>query len=104
LPTLPAIDKADIEAVRNFFPGKLLGRTAALLSLVLLVLGWVYGVDSALRKLFDIVPQPIWLWYGLLIGVPAAVVVCGSGTAIPDWRFRFREKFFAQRRRTPKAA
>ena len=38
LPKLPTINKADIEAVRSFLPGKLLGRTAALLSLVLLVL------------------------------------------------------------------
>ena len=38
------------DAVRNFFPGKLLGRTAALLSLVLLVLGWVYGVNTALSR------------------------------------------------------
>jgi hypothetical protein len=76
LPKLPEINKADIEAVRTFFPGKLLGRTAALLSLVLLVLGWVYGVDKALRKLFEIEPSPMWLWYGLLIGVPAAIVAC----------------------------
>jgi hypothetical protein len=83
LPKLPAIDKADIEAVRNFLPGKLLSRTAALLSLVVLVLGWVYGVDKALRKLFDIEPSPMWLWYGLLIGVPAAIVLC---QLVIEWR------------------
>jgi Leucine-rich repeat (LRR) protein len=51
LPKLPTIDKADIEAVRSFLPGKLLGRTAALLSLVLLVVAWVGGVDAGLKKL-----------------------------------------------------
>jgi hypothetical protein len=40
LPKLPELNKEDIESVRRFFPGKLLGRTAALLSLVLLVLSF----------------------------------------------------------------
>jgi hypothetical protein len=76
LPKLPAIDPADIEAVRNFFPGKLLGRTAALLSLGLPVLGLIYGIDAAIKKVFDIEPQPTWLWKGLLIIVPAIIVAC----------------------------
>jgi hypothetical protein len=74
-PKLPDI-KADIEAVGNFFRDKLLRRTAALLSLVLLVRAWDYGVDKTVRKLFDVEPSPMWLWYGLLIGGPAAVVLC----------------------------
>jgi hypothetical protein len=75
LPKLPTIDKADIEAIRSFLPGKLLGRTAALLSLVLLVLVWVGAVDAGLKKFFEINLQPAWLRYGLLIGVPILIVV-----------------------------
>src|ERR1700737_3314741 len=76
LPKLPTIDKADIEAMRSFLPGKLLGRTAALLSLVLLVLGWVGGVDASLKKFFEIDLQPTWLRYGLLIGAPIFIAAC----------------------------
>ncbi len=36
-PALQPVDKADLEAVRGFLPGKLLGRTAALLALIVLV-------------------------------------------------------------------
>jgi hypothetical protein len=38
IPKLPELDKEDVKAIRSFLPGKLLGRTAALLSIVLLVL------------------------------------------------------------------
>ena len=40
LPKLPELDKEDIKAVRSFLPGKLLSRTAALLALAVLVLGF----------------------------------------------------------------
>jgi hypothetical protein len=54
LPKPPEIDKADIELVRNFFPGKLLGRTAALLSSVFGALALVYGVVGSLCKFVPI--------------------------------------------------
>jgi hypothetical protein len=38
LPRLPALDAAAIRAVRNSLPGKLLGRTAAILAAAVLVL------------------------------------------------------------------
>jgi hypothetical protein len=78
LPKLPVIDKADIEAVRSFLPGKLLGRTAALLALVLLVLTSIGRVDEGLKKFLgiDLDQQLPWLRYGLLIGAPAFIVAC----------------------------
>jgi hypothetical protein len=91
LPKLPAIDKADIEAVRSFLPGKLLGRTAALLSLILLVIAWVGGIDVGLRRLLNIDLQPAWLRYGLLIGAPLLIVACQLAI---EWRAaRNRRKF-----------
>jgi hypothetical protein len=41
LPKLPELDKRDVEAIAGTLPGKLLGRTAALLALLALVLGWL---------------------------------------------------------------
>lgn len=73
---LPAIDKADIAAVRSFLPGKLLGRTAAFLMLVLLVLAWAGAVDWFLQSRFGVELQPPWLRFGLLFGVPLLIVAC----------------------------
>jgi hypothetical protein len=76
LPKLPELDKEDLKAVRSFLPGKLLSRTAALLSLVLLVLGFAAAVDAGLRRLLGVaVDLPAWAYYGLLLGAPFAVVV-----------------------------
>jgi hypothetical protein len=58
-----------------FVPGKLLGRTAALLSLVLVVVTWVGGIDAGLKRL-GIDLRPPWLRYGLLIGAPVLIVIC----------------------------
>jgi hypothetical protein len=43
---LPKLDKEDIKAVRSFLPGKLLSRTAAFLSLIVLVLEGANHVDQ----------------------------------------------------------
>ena len=83
LPKLPKLDKADVDAVRRFLPGKLLGRTAALLSLVLLVLGFGGAVDQGLRKFLSLTIQwSPWVYYPLIFGLPfLAVVVQG----IVEW-------------------
>ena len=49
-PKLLELDRADIQAVRSFLPGKVLGRSAALLALVLLVLGYAGSLDVALEE------------------------------------------------------
>ena len=75
LPKLPELAKEDVEAVRSFLPGKLLGRTAALLSLVLLVLGFAVAVDQGLRQLLNtILPLTPWQRIALLVGLPALVI------------------------------
>ena len=81
LPKLPEIPKEDIEAVRRFFPGKLLGRTAALLSLVLLVIGLTAVRGMGLTRLG--VPLSLWLLHALLIGLPVLAVVA---QLVLEWR------------------
>ena len=49
-PKLLTLDKADVRAIRSFLPGKVLGRTAALLALVVLVLGFATSVDVGLER------------------------------------------------------
>jgi hypothetical protein len=49
-PKLLELDRADIQAVRSFLSGKVLGRSAALLALVLLVLGYAGSLDVALEE------------------------------------------------------
>jgi len=83
IPKLPELDQLDVKAVRSFLPGKLLGRTAALLSMVLLVLGFAGAVDQGLTHLMgvDLRPTP-WLHYGLLIGVP---LLAGIAQLAVEW-------------------
>src|SRR5260370_8225124 len=69
---LPKRDKEDLKAVRSFLPGKLLGRTAALLSLALIVLSFAIALNASLRQFLNI---ELGLWtYGILIGSFLAVV------------------------------
>jgi hypothetical protein len=69
-----ALDAAAIQAVRNSLPGKLLGRTAAILSIVVLVLGFA-DLAGARMAHMDLLPGPTGLNYTLLIGLPALVIV-----------------------------
>jgi Leucine-rich repeat (LRR) protein len=84
LPALPELDKDDVRAVRRFLPGKLLGRTAALLSLALLTLGFANLVDKALKPLVptDLV-LPAWLYFGFLLGLPLLAV---ASQLLVEWR------------------
>ena len=85
LPKLPELDKEDIKAVRSFLPGKLLSRTAALLALAVLVLGFAGLVDHGLKQLLDVdlKSSTPWLHYGLLFGLPLLAV--GSQLVV-EWR------------------
>jgi hypothetical protein len=51
LPKLPNLDQEDIKAVRSFLPGKVLGRTAALLALLGLALAYAGVAERGLRAL-----------------------------------------------------
>ncbi len=75
LPELPKLDQRDIETVRSFLPGKLLSRTAALLSLIVLVLGFAGAVDWMLEQRLDIhLREMPWLRAMLLGGLPLLAV------------------------------
>jgi hypothetical protein len=84
LPKLPELDPEDIKAVRSFLPGKALSRLAALLALVVLVLGFAGLVDQGLKRLLDIDLSPTpWLRYGLLVGLPLLAVI---SQLVIEWR------------------
>src|SRR5215831_6320426 len=78
------LDKEDIKAVRTFLPGKLLSRTAALLALAVLVLGFAGMVDQGLKWLLNVdLSSTPWLNYGLLFGLPLLTV---GSELIVEWR------------------
>jgi Leucine-rich repeat (LRR) protein len=82
LSALPKVNPADDEKIRTFLPGKLLSRTAALLSLLLLVLGlaslfklaWVAGLNLPSMSQWQI---------GALIAAAATIV---SVQIFVEWR------------------
>src|SRR4051794_40598903 len=75
LPGAARLDPAAVKAVRAYFPGKLLGRTAALLSLALLVLELADAVDAALARALDVDLRPFpWLHSGLIICLPMLIM------------------------------
>ena len=75
LAKLLKLDKRDIDAVRGFLPGKVLGRTAALLLLILIVSGYVGAVDRMLegRLSIRLDAQP-WLRRLLIFALPMLAV------------------------------
>jgi formylglycine-generating enzyme required for sulfatase activity len=77
----PKLDAEDLKAVSSFLPGKLLGRTAAFLSLVLNVLILAIAANDSLRKFLNI-ELGVWTTYGMLIGTFLAVVA----QAALEWR------------------
>src|SRR5271155_1343053 len=73
LPNLPGLDAAALKAVRNSLPGKLLGRTAAILAGMVMVLGFAELASIRMAHL-GLVLSPPWLHRTLLIGVPVLVI------------------------------
>src|SRR5208337_3228233 len=82
-PKLLELDKADVQAVRSFLPGKVLGRTAALLALGVLVLGFAGLVDVGLERFLGFPLEPRWLKYALLIGIPVLIV---GAQIVAEWQ------------------
>jgi hypothetical protein len=76
IPKLPELDKDDLKAIRSFLPGKLLGRTAALLSLVVLLICVAAAANASLHRFPDlehILPSwAIWALLGLCFLAVAA--------------------------------
>jgi Leucine-rich repeat (LRR) protein len=83
IPKLPKVNEEDAKAVRNFLPGKLLSRTAALLSLVLLVVGFTYTVGLGIQH-FPGLEGVLPLWaYAAIIGLCSLAVAV---QIVLEWR------------------
>jgi hypothetical protein len=80
--SLPKLPDEDVKAIRAFFLGKVLSRTAALLSLVLLVLAFTQAVDLGFRQL-NLQVSPPWLYDVLLFGLPLLIIAVQS---VVEWR------------------
>src|SRR5260370_15566731 len=75
LPKLPQLDEEDVKVTRSFSRGKLLGRSAAFLRLLLLVLGFVIAIKVSLHQFPDLeCAIPPWA-YGMLLGFCFLTVV-----------------------------
>jgi hypothetical protein len=88
-PKLLELDKKDVEAVRSFLPGKVLGRTAALLALVVLVLGFAGSLDVAVEKFLGFPLEPPSLKYAVLIGLPVLIV---GAQILAEWTAERKRK------------
>jgi len=88
-PKLLELDSEDVKAVRSFLPGKVLGRTAALLALGVLMLGFAGSLDLAIEKFLGFPLEPPWHKYALLIGLP--VLIVGAQIAV-EWQAERRRR------------
>ena len=88
-PKLLELDKKDVEAVRSFLPGKVLGRTAPLLALVVLVLGFAGSLDVGLERFLGFPLEPRWLKYSVLIGLPVLIV---GAQILAEWQAERKRK------------
>ena len=80
LPKLPQLNEKDVEAVRNFLPGKLLGRTAAILSLVPLIIGFWASVGWGTKYVFKF--SLPWWGYGILLALALLAV---AAQVLSEW-------------------
>jgi hypothetical protein len=91
---LPEIATEDLKAIRGFLPGKLLGRTAALLSLALSLtlayleyFGPIHGVTAVGEKLG--LTSHSWYQDGVVFGLPFLTVAAQS---FNEWRAKSAER------------
>jgi hypothetical protein len=73
-PKLLELDKEHVNAVRSFLPGKILGRTAALLALGVLCLRFHELFNVGIGQFIGFQLQPRWLKNTLLFGIPVLIV------------------------------
>ena len=73
-PKLLELDKEDVNAVRSFLPGKILGRTAALLALGVLCLRFHELFNVGIGQFIGFQLEPRWLKNTLLFGIPVLIV------------------------------
>ena len=75
LAKLVAPGEENIKAIRSFLPGKLLGRTAVVLAMVLAVFWYITPLHETLEKFVGFPLQPLWLWNTLLLGIPVLIAI-----------------------------
>ena len=77
------LSKEDVKAVRTFLPGKLLGRTAALLSLCVLVFATAIQLKAKLPDVLGVVPPPwaYWMFVGFAFAAVVAQTILEWGAA-----------------------
>jgi hypothetical protein len=92
LPRIPGLDAAAVKAVRNSLPGKLLGRTAAILATIALVLGFAELTTGRMENL-GLVLSPAWLNSALLIGLSSLIIAV---QLLNEWRARRNRKRAAE--------
>ena len=73
-PKLLELDKEDVNAVRSFLPGRILGRTAALLALGVLCLRSHELFNVRMGQFVGFQLEPRWLKNTLLFGIPVLIV------------------------------
>ncbi len=73
-PKLLELDKEDVNAVRSFLPGKILGRTAAVLALGVLCLRFHELFNVGIGQFIGFQLEPWWLKNTLLFGIPVLIV------------------------------
>jgi hypothetical protein len=84
LPKLPQPDAESVKAIAGSMPGRLLGRTAALLALLAMVLGWYALVESYLLPSLIIVlrdAHPAWFRV-IFLALPPLIV---AGQLVSEW-------------------
>ena len=73
-PKLLELDKEDVNAVRSFLPGKILGRTAVVLALGVLCLRFHEPFNVGIGQFIGFQLEPRWLKNTLLFGIPVLIV------------------------------
>ena len=73
-PKLLELDKEDVNAVRSFLPGRILGRTAALLALGVLCLRFHELFNVGIGQFIGFQLEPRWLKNTLLFEIPVLIV------------------------------
>lgn len=82
-----APDADDLKKVRSFLPGRILGRTAAAIALLITLAGVTGGLDYALREWLQIPPDafPLPIWQMALI---AGIAIGGAQVGWELWELR----------------
>jgi hypothetical protein len=95
-PKLLELDKEAVNAVRSFLPGKILGRTAALLALGVLCLRSRELFNVGIARFVGFQLEPRWLKNTLLSGMPVLIV---GAQIVAEWAAETRASEDRSRRR-----